>query len=228
MKKTYDTRLLFIGIYLIVAQIASFTLQNYFGSAHLSLAPGLDIALNFLIAFFLISQFRKFHQPTALVVMVYGALNLFYAFIAKRVTATLFSDITTSVFFVLSLLIAYALFAISAIFLLIHVTQKRFEDKFTIKLVATSLSVTFVLLVAAAIFVTPNTMPDIITSVLVLVSMLILFIAVIFLIKSPTIENEIVVSEANQVTFDEAENLYKRGIITEEEYKVRKAKQEKK
>jgi len=225
MKKTYDTRLLFIGIYLIVAQIASFTLQNYFGSAHLSLAPGLDIALNFLIAFFLIAQFRKFHQPTALVVMVYGTLNLFYAFIAKTTTATLFSDITTSVFFVLSLLIAYALFAISAIFLLIHVTQKRFEDKFTLKLVATSLSVTFVLLVAAAIFVTPSAIADIITAVLALVSVLVLFTAVIFLIKSPTIENEVAVVVAEKVVFDEAEDLYKRGIITEEEYKVRKAKQ---
>lgn len=51
MKRPYDTKLLFIGIYLILAQIASFTLQNYFGSAHLTVVPGLDIALNFLIAF---------------------------------------------------------------------------------------------------------------------------------------------------------------------------------
>lgn len=224
MKRPYDTKLLFIGIYLILAQIASFTLQNYFGSAHLTVVPGLDIALNFLIAFFLIAQFRKFHQATSIVVMVYAGLNLFYAFIARSLTERYFDDINMSVFFVLSLLIAYALFAISAIFLMIHVTQKRFEDAFTFKLVGTSLGVTLVLLIVAAIFITPLYTVDIITAVLTLISLAVLFLAIIFIVKSPTIEYESPLPREKKVEVDEVEDLYKRGIITEEEYHIKKDK----
>lgn len=224
MKRPYDTKLLFIGIYLIVAQIASFTLQNYFGSAHLTIVPGLDIALNFLIAFFLIAQFKKFHQATSVIIMVYAGLNLFYAFIARSLTENLFTDINMSVFFVLSLLIAYSLFAISAIFLMIHVTQKRFEDSFTFKLVGTSLIVTFLLLLSAAFFVTSPYTVDIITAVLTLISLLVLFLAIIFMIKSPTIEYEVVTFKEKKAPVDEIDDLYKRGIITEEEYHLRKDK----
>ena len=67
MKRPYDTRLLFIGIYLILAQIASFTLQKCFILAmrtSLSLQE-LISRLIFLSPSFLIAQFRKFHQATA-------------------------------------------------------------------------------------------------------------------------------------------------------------------
>ena len=153
------------------------------------------------------------------------ALSLFYAFIARTTTLSLFDDINKSVFFVLSLLIGYALFAISSIFLMIHVTQKRFEDAFTLKLVLTSLGVTFLLLGAGAVFITTPTLVDIITAAFTLVSLLMLFLTVVFLIKSPTIEYEVFTPKHKPTAIDEVESLYQRGIITEAEYNSRKAKQ---
>ena len=221
MKKNYDTRLLFIGIYLLLAQIASFTLQDYFGHAHLTLVPGLDIAINFLIAFFLIAQFKRVHQAVSIVIIIYSGINLFYAFIARESTIRLFENVNLSVFFVLALLLGYALFAIAAIFLLIHTTQKRFESDFSIKIISTSLLTTFALLITAGILVTNPKVTDIITLAFTLLSLLALFIAMYFIAKSETIEYDS--HRPQKKESNELERLYKQGLITEEEYNKRKA-----
>jgi hypothetical protein len=223
MKRNYDTRLLFIGIYLILAQIVSFTLQRFFGDAHLTLSFGIDIALCFLIAFFYIAQFKKFHFATTVVMLVYSGINLLYAFVSKSMTQHLFTSFNFSVFFVLALLTAYALMAISSIFLTIHVTQKRFEEKFTFKLIVSSLGVTTILLTVAAILVTSPTVADIVTVIFTIISMAVLFLGNIFTILSPTIEyNE----HPDKVTKHESklDELFKKGLITEDEYNLRKNK----
>lgn len=223
MKRTYDTRLLFVGIYLILAQIVSFTLQRFFGSAHLTLNFGIDIALCFLIAFFYIAQFKKFHFATTVVMLVYSGINLLYAFVSKGMTQNLFTSFNFSVFFVLALLTAYALMAISSIFLTIHVTQKRFEEKFTFKLIVSSLGVTTILLSGAAILVTGPNVADIVTALFTIISMVVLFLGNIFTILSPTIEyNELPDKVAKHES--KLDELFKKGLITEEEYKQRKDK----
>lgn len=222
MKKTYDTRLLFVGIYLILAQIISFTLQRFFGSAHITLAFGLDIALSFLIAFFYIAQFKKFHFGTAVVMLVYSGFNLLYAFVSRSFTSQFFHDMSMSVFFVISLLTAYALMAISSIFLTIHVTQKRFETKFTFKLVVSSLSVTTALLILAAVLLLPRTPAKIVTSIFTIVSMVVLFIGNIFTILSPTIEYGHSQAKPKAGELSKLDELYHKGLISEAEYNQRK------
>ena len=215
--------MLFIGIYLILAQIVSFTLQRFFGSAHLTLNFGIDIALSFLIAFFYIAQFKKFHFGTTVVMLVYSGLNLLYAFVSKSMTQHIITSLNFSVFFVLALLTAYALMAISSIFLTIHVTQKRFDEKFTFKLVVSSLGVTTILLSVAAVIVTSPKVADIVTAVFTIISMVVLFLGNVFTILSPTIEYG---DHPDKTIKHESklDELFKKGLITEEEYKQRKDK----
>lgn len=225
MKKNYDTRLLIVAILLILTQITSFTLQDYFGASKITGSITVDIIISFVIAFFLLAQFKGVHRVTSIVALIYAAMNLVTSFSTRTRVRSYFvdGDPNLSVFVMLAFLLGYALLTIAAIFLLIHTTQKRFEDDFTSKLVGVSLLASLFLLIAGAFILPVKDYTNIVTRIATLGSLGALYLTMFFLVKSDTIERRLLgdTKDTNKRK-EKLEQLYHDGLISEDEYKRKK------
>ncbi len=222
MKKTYSLPLLVAGLAIILTQIATFTLQSYFGRSFLTFSFGFDFFILLAISFVIIIQFKGFDKLVAIASVVYAAFSLIYGINAGDTVSPVVSSTNQEVIFVLCTLLAYALLAISALFALIHVVQTKFPTKFTRGFLSVALSISFLLLIVASLFVTTTDLLSIIRSISAYLAIASYYIALIFLIEEkPIMEEPVKVSES-ETALIELERLFTRGIITTEEYETRK------
>lgn len=222
MKKTYHTSLLTGGIAIILAYIAAFVLQDFFGRSFLTLSFQLDTFVFMAIAFIMILQFKSFDKIIAIILVIYGAFNILYGVTGTRPVSLIINSVEFEVIFVLGLLLGHALFEISSLFLLLHTTQTKFETKFTKRFIMVSLIVSFIFLAAVSPFVTLMKLDSVLRVVFALIAIAVVYISMVLMVKDkPIVSEEPVVVNNQQSKLNELERLYQRGIISDEEYQTR-------
>lgn len=220
MKKTYDLKLLTGGIILMLALIASFVLQSYFGQSYLTFSFTLDTFVLMAVAFILILQFKKFIKVAAIILVVYGALNILYGITGSSELSGVFGSMDLEVIFILGLLLAHVIFEIAVLFILLHVTQPRFETSFTKRFVGFALIASLVLIMLISPLVTFSSFQSIIRIIFSVIAIAALYFAISQMVVERTEEPEPVV-DSLQLKQIELKRLYERGIITESEYQTR-------
>ncbi len=224
MKKTYSLPLLVVGLAIILTQIATFTLQNYFTSSFLTLSYSFDLFILLGISFVLILQFKGFEKLVAITAVVYAALGLIYGISSGNAVSTVVESTNHEVIFVLCVLLAYALLTIASLFALIHVVQTKFPTKFTKGFMTVALSLSLVLLICASLLVTTPQLMPIIRSISAYLAIASYYAALVFVIEEKPVYEEPVRLPESEVAIKELDRLYSRGIITTEEYNARKDK----
>ncbi len=223
MKRKYNTALLSAGIAIVLSQIAAFVLQDYFERSLLTLSFQLDIFMLMAVAFALILQFKSSEKVVSILLVVYGAFNLIHGVTANRAVGMVVNSLEIEVIFVLGLLIAHSLFEISALFILVHSTQTRFETSFTKKFVLISLSVSLGLLVLILPFVTRLELDSVLKAIFAVIAIAVLYFAMYLMVTDrPIVEEPEPVKPASKL--EELEGLLRRGIISQAEYDARKNK----
>lgn len=223
MKKKYNTALLSGGIAILLSQIAAFVLQDYFGSSYLTLSFQFDTFIMLGISFILILQFKGFDKFIAIVLVVYGAFNLIHGVSSNYLIGNIVGSLEVEVIVVLGLLLGHALFEISALFILLHSIQPRFESKFTRKFVLISLGVALLLLSLVSIFLTSSVLIQVIRAISAILAIGALYISMYLLIEDKPIVEETKVDVPQSLNkLAELDRLYQRGIITKDEYDSRK------
>lgn len=220
MKKTYDLKLLTGGIILMLALIASFVLQSYFGQSYLTFSFTLDTFVLMAVAFILILQFKKFIKVSAIILVVYGALNILYGITGTNELSSVIGSMDIEVIFILGLLLAHVIFEIAVLFILLHVTQPRFDTQFTKRFVRIALIASLVLLMLIAPLVTLSSFQSIVRIIFSVLAIASLYFAISQMVVEKTDEPEPVVDSV-QLKQIELRRLYERGIITESEYQTR-------
>lgn len=220
MKKTYNLGLLTGGISLMLALIASFVLQDYFSESFLTMSFTFDTFILIAVSFMLILQFKSFDKIAAIVLVIYGAFNILYGIVGSQTLSDVINSTELEVIFILGLLLGHVLFEIAVLFVLLHLTQQRFEYKFTKKFVIVALLVSLVLLISITPLVTFMTFQSIIRMVFSVISIAMLY----FCIQQMVTDTPIVVEAPTKAVPNkrlELSKLYERGIITQEEYQTR-------
>ncbi len=224
MKKKYNTALLSGGIAILLSQIAAFVLQDYFGRSYLTLAFQLDTFIMLAISFILILQFKSFDKFIAIILVIYGAFNLIHGVSSNYAIGQVVGSLEVEVMVVLGLLIGHALFEISALFILLHSTQPRFETKFTKKFVLISLIIALVLFSGISVFLTQMEIIQIVKTVGSILAIGALYITMYILVEEkPVVEEKSIEVGHQSSRLAELERLYQRGIITKDEYESRKS-----
>ncbi|MFA7417334.1 MAG: SHOCT domain-containing protein [Acholeplasma sp.] len=226
MKKTYNLGLLTGGIILMLALIASFVLQDYFTPSFLTLSFTFDTFVLIAVAFILILQFKSYAKIAAIILVVYGAFNILYGIVGSYELSSLLGSMEIEVIFILGLLLAHVIFEISVLFVLLHVTQPRFDIKFTKKFVMIALIVSLVLLVAISPLVTPANFQSIVRMIFSILSIGALYLCVYLMVTEKVDEPEPLLDNI-KIKQQELTRLYERGIITQEEYEIRLEKNNK-
>lgn len=220
MKKTYDLKLLTGGIILMLSLIASFVLQSYFGQSYLTMSYTLDTFVLMAVAFIFILQFKNFIKVSAIILVVYGALNILYGITGSSGLSGVFESTDLEVIFILGLLLAHVIFEIAVLFVLLHVTQPRFEMAFTKRFVSIAMIASLLLLMLISPLVTFATFQSVIRIIFSVITIAALYFAISQMVFEKTEEPE---PEVNmlEVKQKELKRLYERGIITESEYQTR-------
>lgn len=224
MKKNYNTALLSGGIAIILAQISAFVLQDYFGRSYLTLAFQFDTFVLLALAFMLILQFKSSDKIAAILLVVYGGFNILHGITANYSVGLIVNNLESEVIFILGLLIGHVLFEISALFLVIHITQTKFETSFTKKIVLFSLSVSIVLLASVSFLVTEGSFNQILKTVVAVIALIAVYASMYLLIAEKPITEGLEEDQKEKNKLQELEGLYHRGIITQAEYDERKEK----
>lgn len=217
MKKTYNLGLLAGGIGLMLTLIASFVLQQHFGQSFLTMNFVFDTFILMAVAFILILQFKSFDSVVAIILVVYGGFNILYGIMGNQALTNLLGSTELEVIFILGLLLGHVLFEVAVLFLLLHVTQPRFDYKFTKVFVIVALSVAFVLLIAVSPLVTLVTVQSVLRMIVTIISIAALYYCIQQMVVERPVETPKMSESDNKQS--ELRKLYERGIITEEEYK---------
>src|SRR5690554_7654845 len=125
MQKTYNLKLLTGGVVLILTLIASFVLQNSFEKSYLTFNFTLETFLLMAVAFILILQFKSYGKTASIILVVYGAFNILYGIFGSSSLSNLLGSLELEVLFILGLLLGHVLFEIAALFVLLHVTDRK-------------------------------------------------------------------------------------------------------
>jgi len=232
MKKQYSLPILVFSIILILTQVASFTLQHFFGTSGLSLSFRFDIFVILAISFIMILQFKSHDKVVAIIATVYGALNLVYSItVVSYYGSSTGLEQILGVLFLLFTLLAYSLFEISALFLLIHSIKPKFETKVTKTFVGICLSISLLLIIGAGIVnldwsgdLPVDFAGSIVTLIFAYLAIAAFYATLFFFVqdKPQAVQPEVIRTSSGAV--DELDNLHRRGIITDEEYAIRKSK----
>lgn len=220
MKKSYNLGLLTGGITLMLALIASFVLQHYFTQSFLTLSFTFDTFLLMGVAFICILQFKTYDKVAAIILVVYGAINILYGIVGSEALSGMLGSLEIEVIFILGLLLGHVLFQIAVLFVLLHIIQPRFELKFTKRFVSVSLAVSLLFLILISPLVTFSSFQSIITTVFSLITIAVLYFCVQQMVTDRPLEVETEVKGSTN-KHQELTKLYERGIITQEEYDSR-------
>lgn len=220
MKKTYNLGLLTGGIALMLALIASFVLQDYFQPSYLTLSFTFDTFILIAIAFIFILQFKSFDKISAIILVVYGAFNILYGIVGSSTISNLINSTELEVIFILGLLLGHVLFEIAVLFVLVHVTQPRFEFEFTKKFVIVALSVSLLILISVSPLVTEVTIQSIVRMVFSIIAIGALYFCIQQMVTVRS-EEPVVPTNTLDIKKQELSKLLERGIITQSEYETR-------
>src|SRR5690554_234782 len=188
MQKTYNLKLLTGGVILILTLIASFVLQHYFEKSYLTFDFTLETFILMAVAFILILQFKSYAKTASIILVVYGALNILYGIFGSFSLSNLLGSLELEVLFILGLLLGHVLFEIAVLFVLLHVTQPRFDMKFTSRFVMGALIASIILLIAISPLVTYTTLPSILRMVCAIISIAALYFCIVQMVEEPKVE----------------------------------------
>jgi len=220
MQKTYNLKLLTGGVVLILTLIASFVLQNSFEKSYLTFNFTLETFLLMAVAFILILQFKSYGKTASIILVVYGAFNILYGILGSSSLSNLLGSLELEVLFILGLLLGHVLFEIAALFVLLHVTQPRFDMKFTRRFVIGALTASLILLIAISPLVTYTTLPSVLRMVCAILSIVALYFCIVQMIEEAPVEENKPVNQTSKKQ-EELKKLYDRGLITQSEYEQR-------
>lgn len=220
MQKKYNLKLLTGGVVLILTLIASFVLQNSFEKSYLTFDFTLETFLLMAVAFILILQFKSYGKTASIILVVYGAFNILYGILGSSSLSNLLGSLELEVLFILGLLLGHVLFEIAALFVLLHVTQPRFDMKFTRRFVIGALTASLILLIAISPLVTYTTLPSVLRMVCAILSIIALYFCVVQMIEETPVEENKPVHQTSKKQ-EELKKLYDRGLITQSEYEQR-------
>jgi len=220
MQKTYNLKLLTGGVVLILTLIASFVLQNSFEKSYLTFDFTLETFLLMAVAFILILQFKSYGKTASIILVVYGAFNILYGILGSSSLSNLLGSLELEVLFILGLLLGHVLFEIAALFVLLHVTQPRFDMKFTRRFVIGALTASLILLIAISPLVTYTTLPSVLRMVCAILSIVALYFCIVQMIEEAPVEENKPVNQTSKKQ-EELKKLYDRGLITQSEYEQR-------
>lgn len=220
MQKTYNLKLLTGGVVLILTLIASFVLQNSFEKSYLTFDFTLETFLLMAVAFILILQFKSYGKTASIILVVYGAFNILYGILGSSSLSNLLGSLELEVLFILGLLLGHVLFEIAALFVLLHVTQPRFDMKFTRRFVIGALTASLILLIAISPLVTHTTLPSVLRMVCAILSIVALYFCIVQMIEEAPVEENKPVHQTSKKQ-EELKKLYDRGLITQSEYEQR-------
>ena len=225
MRKNYNLTLLSLAIAFLVAQVANYVLQEYFGSARLSIGTFFETIILIGVAFIFLIQFVNYRKVISIITIVYGGFNVLYAILSRTTVNDIVINTEVEVLTVLGLLIGHILFEVAALFNLVQNTKARFENKFASKLILVTLTISLVLLAAVSPFLTENTFGSVLKQVIA-VGSIGLFYAMLYISAKDTPEPEATPIKQPQSNKEqlilELHDLYLRGMITSEEYETRK------
>src|SRR5690554_1655635 len=220
MQKTYNLKLLTGGVVLILTLIASFVLQNSFEKSYLTFNFTLETFLLMAVAFILILQFKSYGKTASIILVVYGAFNILYGILGSSSLSNLLGSLELEVLFILGLLLGHVLFEIAVLFVLLHVTQPRFDMKFTRRFVIGALTASLILLIAISPLVTYTTLPSVLRMVCAILSIVALYFCIVQMIEEAPVEENKPVNQTSKKQ-EELKKLYDRGLITQSEYEQR-------
>lgn len=227
MKKNYNLTLLSLAIALLITQVANYVLQNYFGGSRLTVSSSTDMIFMIVIAFIFLIQFNKYRKVISILAIVYGGFNIIYGLSSNYIIRQVVINTEAEVLSVLGLLIGHILFEVAALFMLVQNTQPRFENKFTSRLVLVTLTVSLVMLIAISPFLTANYLGDVLRQV-VAVGTIGLFYVMLFISVMTTPQEETTIQKEplsdKDKKLEELSKLLSRGIISQDEFDLRKAK----
>lgn len=224
MKKQYSLSLLVIGIGLLLFQIVSFVIQNTTTGLMISIAYQFDTIFFFVAAFLLITQFKSFESIVMTLLLIYGGINIIYSLNMSNYLYNMEFTLEQEIFFTIGLLIAHIGLVLGVLFTLLHFIQKRFDQKFTTVFVSMLLSISLIMFLIGGIIVSDTSLLSIIRLIIGVITQAILYLAVIFLVLNREKIVEVKETIYSNSKFIELENLYKKGLITKEEFEERKEK----